>query len=406
MRHIMNSNSGGGEENRQEFGTQNGPDDLFAAVADFPPGGKNGEDASAENKAPSASSSPLPLSSLREMEEKHRNDEEELEEPDRENPPVSLAEAFASSSVSAGEDSAEGGGSSGTGDSSFQEASSSPFITAGNEENPASHKRRNASGDPGSEEQQEDAGRQPLIFSEDSPLPPRDPFPDDSPQVQVIEKENIPSGGIRQETPNAPAPARKVSLGENAFSEHYTLGNLLRDARTAAGYSIADAERFTRIRTDYLEAMEKDDMKRLPPPVYISAYIRSLCSLYNLDQNGIDLANEKLRHLASPSDVPGKLIQDMEQDCLVNAEEEKRVRNLLYMLVSGGVLILILLCWGVFAFFFSGRGGDTPGREAPPDSGMRSPVPLSGKEFRSDSLEELIAPQIPEMQVLEIRKNY
>ena len=52
---------------------------------------------------------------LREMEEKHRNDEEELEEPDRENPPVSLAEAFASSSVSAGEDSAEGGGSSGTG---------------------------------------------------------------------------------------------------------------------------------------------------------------------------------------------------------------------------------------------------------------------------------------------------
>ncbi len=401
MRHIMNSNSGGGEENRQEFGTQNGPDDLFAAVTDFPPG--NEEDASAENKTPSTSSSPLPLSSLREMEEKHRKEEEE-EQQGRKNPPVSLAEAFAVSSVSAGEDSTEDGGSLGRGDSSSSPGVfSSPFITAGNGENPASHDKRNASGYPDSEEQQEDAGRQPLIFSEDSPLPHRDPFPDDSPQF--IEKDHVFPDGIRQETPNVPTPARKVSLGEKAFSEHYTLGNLLRDARTAAGYTIADAERFTRIRTDYLEAMEKDDMKRLPPPVYISAYIRSLCSLYNLDQNGIDLANEKLRHLAPPSDVPGKLIQDMEQDCLVNAEEEKRVRNLLYMLVSGGVLILILLCWGVFAFFFSGRGGETPGREAP-DSSMRSPVSLSGKEFRSDSLEELIAPQIPEMQVLEIKKSY
>ncbi len=395
----MNSNSDGGEENRQELGTQNGPDDLFAAVADFLPG--NEEDPSTGNQAPSTTSSPLPLSSLREMEEKHRKEEEE---PGKEgNPPVSLAEAFVFSPASArGEDSTEEARPESGDSSSPGGVSSAPFITAGNGENSGSHDISNISGNLCGGHP-EDAGRQPLIFSEDNPLPPRDPFPVVLPQS--VEKEDFSSGESRQKTPDAPAPARKVSLGENAFSEHYTLGNLLRDARTAAGYTIADAERFTRIRTDYLEAMEKDDMKRLPPPVYISAYIRSLCSLYNLDQNGIDLANEKLRLLAAPSDVPGKLLQDMEQDCLVNAEEEKRVRNLLYLLVSGGILFLILLSWGVFAFFFSGREGETPDREMP-DSSMRSPVSLSGKEFRSDSLEELIAPQIPEMQVLEIKKSY
>jgi cytoskeletal protein RodZ len=54
-----------------------------------------------------------------------------------------------------------------------------------------------------------------------------------------------------------------------------SLGELLRRAREARGLTLAQVEQETRIRRAYLEALEADDLGRLPPPVFTRGLARS-----------------------------------------------------------------------------------------------------------------------------------
>ncbi len=60
-------------------------------------------------------------------------------------------------------------------------------------------------------------------------------------------------------------------------------GQLLRAARQERGLSLEDAERETRIRREFLEALEADDYQRLPPPVYVRGFIRTYARWLGLD---------------------------------------------------------------------------------------------------------------------------
>src|SRR5207244_12256217 len=61
------------------------------------------------------------------------------------------------------------------------------------------------------------------------------------------------------------------------------LGETLRRARLSKNVTFEDAERVTRIRLEYLEALEREDFTKLPAPVYARGFLRSYAGYLGLD---------------------------------------------------------------------------------------------------------------------------
>jgi len=138
-----------------------------------------------------------------------------------------------------------------------------------------------------------------------------------------------------------PAAAKPApSLG--AKLQDATLGSLMQSARVASGLSIAQVENLTRIKKSYMEALETDDIDNLPPPVFVSAYVRTLCSVYSVNQSDVELILDKLKSFGAKHEVPEALIQNLEKDGQVNMAEEMRVRKALLYIVCGLVLVILM----------------------------------------------------------------
>lgn len=60
-------------------------------------------------------------------------------------------------------------------------------------------------------------------------------------------------------------------------------GQRLREARERQGISLAEAERETHIRRQYLEALERDDWQACPGEFYARAFLRTYASYLSLD---------------------------------------------------------------------------------------------------------------------------
>ena len=65
------------------------------------------------------------------------------------------------------------------------------------------------------------------------------------------------------------------------------IGRLLREAREAKGLTLADVERVTRIRLNYLEALEADEFNRLPGDVYVRGFLRNYAQFLGLQSDDI-----------------------------------------------------------------------------------------------------------------------
>ncbi|MFL5735400.1 MAG: RodZ domain-containing protein [Chloroflexia bacterium] len=72
------------------------------------------------------------------------------------------------------------------------------------------------------------------------------------------------------------------------------LGDMLRDARTAKGLSLAEVERDTKIRAKYISALEDNHLADLPGPVYARGFLRNYAAYLGLDdEQVIDLFEEE-----------------------------------------------------------------------------------------------------------------
>lgn len=61
------------------------------------------------------------------------------------------------------------------------------------------------------------------------------------------------------------------------------LGETLRRARLSKNVTFEDAERVTRIRREYLQALEQEEFGKLPAPVYARGFLRSYAGYLGLD---------------------------------------------------------------------------------------------------------------------------
>ena len=66
-----------------------------------------------------------------------------------------------------------------------------------------------------------------------------------------------------------------------------SIGAHLRQRREQLGLTLEEAERVTRIRSQYLQALERDDLEALPSPVQARGFLKNYADYLELPAEGI-----------------------------------------------------------------------------------------------------------------------
>src|SRR5437870_3876399 len=122
------------------------------------------------------------------------------------------------------------------------------------------------------------------------------------------------------------------------------LGKTLSQARVARGLTLDDCERDTRVSKRYLDALEREDWKIFPAPVYSRAFLRTYAQY--LGQNPNDL----MRMFHAQTEEPPEFKP------LPEIRTTSPSGSMNWML-AGGVLLFLGVA-GIF-LYLSSRGGST-----------------------------------------------
>lgn len=177
------------------------------------------------------------------------------------------------------------------------------------------------------------------------------------------------------------------------FTEHASVGRILLDARERSGLNIHEVEEATRIKAEFIEAIEHDDFKALPPPVYVRAYIRSLCALYDFSKE----LSEEIQHgikQGMQNVVPEELIHQIERDKQINVEDEHKFKRML-TIVCVSAAALALLTVGSITLIVMNRKAATP-RPGQTQTAVQSAT------FDPARLRDFSIPPLPELSRLPV----
>jgi len=121
-------------------------------------------------------------------------------------------------------------------------------------------------------------------------------------------------------------------------------GSYLKQVREECDLTIRQVVDSTKIPLHHLEALEADNMRKMPPAVYVIAYIRKLCDFYNIAQASSDKMVAEL-HKQLRQDLPDSIINQVELDTEAAEENEREVRRIcrIIVLAIAGLLVLAAL---------------------------------------------------------------
>jgi transcriptional regulator with XRE-family HTH domain len=149
------------------------------------------------------------------------------------------------------------------------------------------------------------------------------------------------------------------------------LGRVLSEARVQRGLTLEDCERDTRISKRYLDALEREDWKIFPAPVYSRAFLRTYAQYLGLNPA------ELMRAFQAQAEEP-PAFQPLPQVSTPSPTGS------MSWLLAGGVLLFLLVA-GIFLYMSSGGGGgktsDLAGAAATvvPEASGGGPAPAVGK---------------------------
>jgi transcriptional regulator with XRE-family HTH domain len=181
---------------------------------------------------------------------------------------------------------------------------------------------------------------------------------------------------------------------ESLRGEAFSLGKYLQEVRVKTGLSLQQVEQETKIQKCYIESLEMENFKGLPPAVYVLAYARKLCTYYQVSPGKTDLIVEELRSHLEYS-VPDDLFVKMNIDREVDEENEQKLRYLVWAFVGAVILFAGVVAIAVMMII------------SPSDEGKNSEVPANNvlAQFDGNKLNELIAPQQLDFKELPARNQ-
>ena len=123
-----------------------------------------------------------------------------------------------------------------------------------------------------------------------------------------------------------------------------SLGEKLREAREARGYTLREVADQTRISVRYLESMEADDYKDLPGGVFNKGFIKSYARFVGVDETEAINDYAQLMNQQGGAEAGDNSPISRRREVFVGDEPRRPVLTIVLALV-----ILGLLTWGVIA---------------------------------------------------------
>lgn len=142
---------------------------------------------------------------------------------------------------------------------------------------------------------------------------------------------------------------KEQTAKEPAAGAQPGFGKLLRSLREKAGLSLDDVANRTKISRGQLEAMEREEMRLLPEPVYVRAFIRDICRVMGADPKPVtdafarDFAPEAPAAQA-PAAADAVPARKMEKEVEFHASPRKK--GFRVFLAFAVVIVLIGAVWG------------------------------------------------------------
>ena len=160
-------------------------------------------------------------------------------------------------------------------------------------------------------------------------------------------------------------------------------GELLEQARRERGLSLRDVEDATKIRTRYLEGLEREDYSMLPDQVYVQGFLKTYANYLGLDgeelaqdfrqrraprrERGLNLERPRTSEFERPMMSPGGLA----------GAERRRISGAAILTVVLALILMVLL--GGALYYVGSRSAATPGTDEPasvePAPSEREPRP-------------------------------
>lgn len=136
--------------------------------------------------------------------------------------------------------------------------------------------------------------------------------------------------------------------------ERIGIGEALRKARVHRGKSLMEASRDTRVRPEYLQALEGETFEMMGGAVYVRGFLRTYATYLGLDAEKVVGAYE---HTFGPPPAVG---MPSNGSRAVHADRERRVgpRHISSGMLAGVVAIVILVAIGAIGWF--SRSSTTP----------------------------------------------
>ncbi len=183
-----------------------------------------------------------------------------------------------------------------------------------------------------------------------------------------------------------------AELGEqNDSGQKVGLGRLFRQAREKSGLSLAQLYKVTRLRPAMLEALENEDWKRLPAPVFVTGFVRAYAQALGLSEERMLALYRDLVPIAKP-----------QPKLYGRARKTRRTPLAIPALLLAG-LVLAYLFWQNFVPSGSReRPAPTAApslvpelRQTPPAEPDSTPSPLAGSAPESTTVETGETPAAP-----------
>ena len=187
--------------------------------------------------------------------------------------------------------------------------------------------------------------------------------------------------------PSANKPEKKKKTSPQQISSSINSGQILQEARVRMDLSIDQVVQTTKIKRAFIEALENGDEINLPAQVYIDAYIKKLCKLYEVDYKQV---LQKIVKQKTEQVVPGELLHSIEEGKQINFEEEAKVNNFL-KIAAIIILALGLTVWLVVEFKSTINKDKNSNTETAVTVSQEREQPTA--KITSEDLEIFIAPQ-------------
>lgn len=143
------------------------------------------------------------------------------------------------------------------------------------------------------------------------------------------------------------------------------IGRALRSAREHRGKSLEEAARETRVRTDYLEALEQEEFHALGSDVYVRGFLRSYAKYLGLNHEKVVTAYERVYGRSKPPPAPVERAVTVAPTEALVLTQRKRPN----WLFAGAAALVIL--GSAAAIGLIGRGSDA----VPPAAEVTVPPP-------------------------------